>query len=202
MRMKLLMVVGLLVAAVPARAQDCTPHYFVAQSQNSNDPESWAQFPPDSGPQHLFTGPVPPGIVSKLQTVSLSILGDTGGAAAEYFIEWIRVYPNSNPAGYHRIAYERGGTGTPILHVPLADADKIIMRSGERLAGRMAGGGAAMTLYWSGYWYNEACLPRLLGVESAGAVTIPPAPLVDYTAFIAALKGAATALQSVATSVP
>ncbi len=194
--MKGLFALVLVFVATTAFAQECTPTYVVRTTYWSYDPNSLII--PDANRAHVFTLPIPAGEVWKMRSISLST---AYGAPAEYMIEWLVAVPGGNH--YHEIAHG-SASGTPALHVAPADAAAMIMQPGERLAGRVNGDPNAfpgIALYYSGWSFPIACLPRLLGVApvavTSGGTVITP----DFSALVEAAQNAATALTGLAQSV-
>jgi hypothetical protein len=142
--------------------------YVWGHTGKSTEPET--RLPPDATEQiiastndaHVFTTAVPPGVIRQMDTISVS---NYGGESQEYAIEWGRIVPPFAGLHYHAIARNErlASLGTPVLFVPPADANAVVMLPGERLAARSNGGWTSMMLLWTGYEFPEACLPVVKG---------------------------------------
>lgn len=102
-----------------------------------------------------------------------------------------------------RSVYSQTAATTPVLSWVAPGKGYVLMpyeRLGVRTAGIPAGDVFALTA--AGWRFPIGCLARWLQMEAPVASGGTSAPAVDYTAFVAALGQAATALQGVAQAVP
>lgn len=205
-RLLAVVLVGVIVyqPAVQAQTVTCTPTYIWGSTGWSDTlwtpPDADASITANTNSWHVFSPAVPAGEVWKMRTISVSIQWRSG----EYMIEHLVNTPPFATAGhYHQIARATNNSviGTPVLHVPPADAAALVMQAGERLAARANGSSPSMMLLWSGWSFPAACLPRLLGVEasasSGGTATLP-----NFGPLVTAAQTAAAALTSLSQSVP
>lgn len=203
------MVVACIVVALiePVAAQDCTPvrdgwlATGVAGQEMVPDARP-ADGRPNGGtwPQDVITNVVPPDQIWIVKNVSIQQSGAWPTAAPRQYAIVVQRFWDATPA---TLSYWLGGvasctnTVTPLCSWTPPDRG-FMLEPNERLIARAnsapEGPVAIMSFGWR---LPKACRDRWLGmVQVSGAST------VDYTAFIAAVKAAATALQTLAGSAP